>query len=152
MKTLLKGTPGIIVGPSPTQKKFYEDQYAKVSFVESIPCIKVKLSGVPRCSEHYQFVNSKLLEFIDKEIDNYCRLHLLTDSTEAGLILDEDMTYYRMNVIPAMEKAGIRYHAVVLPESFLARLFVNQTSLSTKKLKVEYFNTLSGACKWLRNR
>jgi hypothetical protein len=151
MKTLVKEKP-MLREPSPAQKKFYEDQYAKVSFVESIPCIKVKLSGVPRCSEHYQFVNTKLVEFIQSEIANYCRLHLLTDSTDAGMILEEDMMYYRMNIIPALEKAGIRYHAVVLPESFIARLFVNQTSLSTKKLKVEYFNTISGACKWLRNR
>ena len=151
MKTLVKERP-IFREPSAAQKKFYEDQYAKVSFVESIPCIKVKLSGVPRCSEHYQFVNTKLVDFIQSEIANYCRLHLLTDSTEAGMILDEDMMYYRLNIIPALEKAGIRYHAVVLPESFIARLFVNQTSLSTKKLKVEYFNTISGACKWLRNR
>jgi hypothetical protein len=151
MKTLVKEKP-LLREPSATQKKFYEDQYAKVSFVESIPCIKVKLSGVPRCSEHYQFVNGKLVEFIQSEVPNYCRLHLLTDSTDAGLILEEDMTFYRMTVIPALEKAGIRYHAVVLPESFIARMFVNQTSLSTKKLKVEYFNTISGACKWLRNR
>jgi hypothetical protein len=151
MKTLVRENP-LVKEPSATQKKFYEDQYAKVSFVESIPCIKVKLSGVPRCSEHYQFVNSKLVEYIQSEISNYCRLHLLTDSSEAGLILEEDMSFYRLNIIPALEKAGIRYHAVVLPEGFLARLFVNQTSLSTKKLKVEYFNTVSGACKWLRNR
>ena len=138
--------------PSDTQKKFYEDQYAMVSFVESIPCIKVKISGVPHSSEHYQFVHSKLLEFINAERDNYCRLHLLTDSTKAGIVLDEDMTYYRMNVIPAIEKAGIRYHAIVLPESLFARLFINENTLSTKKLQVEYFNTISGACKWLRHR
>ena len=138
--------------PTATQKKFYEDQYAMVSFVESIPCIKVKISGVPHSSEHYQFVHSKLLEFINAERDNYCRLHLLTDSTKAGIVLDEDMTYYRMNVIPAIEKAGIRYHAIVLPESLFARLFINENTLSTKKLQVEYFNTISGACKWLRHR
>jgi len=151
MKTIIKERPGI-KEPSVTQKKFYEDQYAMVSFVESIPCIKVKLSGVPHSSEHYQYVHLKLLEFINSEIENYCRLHLLTDNTKAGVVLEEDLVYYKMNVIPAIEKAGIRYHAIVLPESLFGRLFINQTSLSTKKLKVEYFNTISGACKWLRNR
>jgi hypothetical protein len=151
MKTILKSTPGISE-PTAAQKKFYEDQYAMVSFVESIPCIKVKFSGVPHSSEHYQFVHLKLLECIHSEIENYCRLHLLTDSTKAGLVLEEDIEFYKVNVIPAMEKAGIRYHAVVLPESLFVRFIINQTSLSTKKLKVEYFNTVSGACKWLRNR
>lgn len=138
--------------PSANQKKFYEDQYAMVSFVDSVPCIKVRLSGVPHSSEHYQFVYLKLLEVINSEIDNYCRLHLLTDSTKAGLVLEEDITHYKTHVIPAIERAGIRYHAIVLPESLFARLFVQQTSFSTKKLKVEYFNTISGACKWLKHR
>jgi hypothetical protein len=151
MKTMIK-QPVAIKDPTPTQKTFYEDQYAMVSFVESIPCIKVKLSGVPQSSEHYQFVNEKLLEVITSETQNYCRLHLLTDSTKAGLVLDEDITYYKMNVIPAMEKAGIRYHAIVLPESLFGRMLIDQVSLATKKLKVEYFNTISGASKWLKNR
>lgn len=141
-----------LMEPSVSQRKFYEDQYAMVSFVESIPCIKVKISGVPHSSEHYQFVHSKLLEFINAERENYCRLHLLTDSTKAGIVLDEDISYYHMNVIPALEKAGIRYHAIVLPESSFARLFINRDSMPTRRLKVEYFNTISGACKWLRHR
>ncbi len=151
MKTLIK-TRTRVKEPSATQKKFYEDQYAMVSFVESIPCIKVKISGVPHSSEHYQFVHSKLLEFINAERDNYCRLHLLTDSTKAGIVLDEDISYYQTNVVPAIERAGIRYHAIVLPENSFARLFINPITMSTKKLKVEYFNTISGACKWLRHR
>lgn len=151
MKTMIKERTGI-KEPNSTQKTYYEDQYAMVSFVESIPCIKVRLSGVPHSSDHYQFVHLKLLEFIQSEIENYCRLHLLTDSSKAGLVLEEDLTYYKMNILPAIEKAGIRYHAIVLPESLFGRLFIHEASLSTKKLKVEYFNTISGACKWLRNR
>jgi hypothetical protein len=151
MKTIMRQQP-VIAEATAGLKKFYEDQYAMMSFVESIPCIKVKFSGVPHSSDHYQFVHVKLLECIHAEMENYCRLHLLTDSTKAGLVLEEDMEYYKMNVLPAIEKAGIRYHAVVLPESLFVRLIVNQTSLSTKKLKVEYFNTVSGASKWLRNR
>ena len=134
------------------QKNFYHDQYAMVTFVESVPCIKVKISGVPHSSEHYQFVHSKLIEVIRSEVENYCRLHLLTDSSKAGVVLDEDFDYYRMNVIPALEKAGIRYHAIVMPEGLIARLTLSQNGLSTKKLKVEYFNTISGACKWLKHR
>lgn len=151
MKTIVQER-SVVREPSATQKKFYEDQYAMVSFVESVPCIKVKLSGVPHSSEHYQYVHSKLLEFIHSEIENYCRLHLLTDSTQAGLVLDEDLSFYKMNVIPAIEKAGIRYHAIVIPQSLFGRLFFQEISLSTKKLKVAYFNTISGACKWLKNR
>lgn len=76
--------------------------------------------------------------------------HLLTDTTEAGLVLDEDMMY-KMN-IPVMEEAGIRYHAIVLPKSFFARWIRNQTSLSNRKLKVEYFDSVLSAFRWLRKR
>jgi hypothetical protein len=132
---------------------FYEDKYASVSVVESVPCVKVKLSGFPQGSDHYQFVQSKLLETIRNQISNYCRLHLLTDSTEAGLVLDEDMTYFKTTIIPAMEDAGIRYHAIVLPQNFCARWIRSQTALTTsRKLKVEYFESVLSAFKWLKKR
>jgi len=131
---------------------FYEDKYASVSVVESVPCVKVKLSGFPQGSDHYQFVQSKLLETIRNQISNYCRLHLLTDSTEAGLVLDEDITYFKTTIIPAMEEAGIRYHAIVLPQNFYARWIRNQTALPNRKLKVEYFESVLSAFKWLKKR
>src|SRR5688572_12345417 len=126
---------------STKKNTFYEDPYASVSVIEAVPCVKVKLSGFPRGSEHYQFVQSKLLETVRDQIKKYCRLHLLTDTTEAGLVLDEDMTYYKMNIIPAMVEAGIRYHAIVLPKNFFAQWIRDQTFLSNRKLKVEYFDS-----------
>ena len=131
---------------------FYEDQYASVSVVESVPCVKIKLSGFPTGSDHYQFVQSKLLEIIWNQINNFCRLHLLTDSTEAGLVLDEDIMYYKMNIIPRLEEAGIRYHAIVLPPNFVARWIRNQMDLSNRKLKVEFFDKLQDARRWLKKR
>ena len=136
----------------PAQRKVYEDQYAMVSIMDSIPCVKMTLNGVPQSSDHFQFVQGKMLESIHTGMEDYCRLHLLTDGSKAGVVLDEDLDYYKTNVVPAMEKAGIRYHAIVLPESFIVRLIINQITLSTEKLKVECFKTIRGASKWLRNR
>jgi len=137
---------------STRKKTFYEDQYASVSVVESVPCVKVKLSGFPQGSDHYQYVQIKLLETIRNQISNFCRLHLLTDNTEAGLVLDEDMTYFKSNIIPAMEEAGIRYHAIVLPQNFFARVIKNQTAVPNRKLKVAYFDSVLGAFKWLKKQ
>jgi hypothetical protein len=131
---------------------FYEDQYVSLTVVESVPCVKIKLSGFPHDSDHYQFVQSKLLEIIWNQINNFCRLHLLTDSTEAGLVLDEDIMYYKMNIIPRLEDAGIRYHAIVLPPNFVARWIRNQMALSNRKLKVEFFDKLLDARRWLKKR
>ena len=129
---------------------FYEDQYASLTVVESVPCVKIKLSGVPQGSDHYQFVQSKLLEIILNQINNFCRLHLLTDSTEAGMVLEEDIMYYKMNIIPRLEEAGIRYHAIVLPPNFVAQWIRNQMALSNHKLKVEFFDKLLDARRWLK--
>ena len=131
---------------------FYEDQYASVSVVESVPCVKIKLSGFPTGSDHYRFVQSKLLETIWNQINNFCRLHLLTDSTEAGLVLEEDIMYYKMNIIPRLEEAGIRYHAIVLPPNFVARWIRNQMALSNRKLKVKFFDKLQDARRWLKKK
>ena len=131
---------------------FYEDQYASVSVVESVPCVKIKLSGFPTGSDHYRFVQSKLLETIWNQINNFCRLHLLTDSTEAGLVLEEDIMYYKMNIIPQLEEAGIRYHAIVLPPNFCSRWIRNQMALSHRKLKVEFFDKLLDARRWLKKK
>jgi hypothetical protein len=131
---------------------FYEDEYASVSVVESVPCVKIKLSGFPTGSDHYRFVQSKLLETIWNQINNFCRLHLLTDSTEAGLVLEEDIMYYKMNIIPRLEEAGIRYHAIVLPPNFVARWIRNQMEFSNRKLTVKFFDTLRDARRWLKKR
>ena len=134
------------------KKTFYEDQYASLTVVESVPCVKIKLFGFPQGSDHYQFVQSKLLETIWNQINNFCRLHLLTDSTEAGLVLDEDIMYYKNNIIPRLEEAGIRYHAIVLPPNFVARWIRNQMALSNHKLKVEFFDKLLDARRWLKKK
>jgi hypothetical protein len=149
MKTQIKS---VTTDTFVTPKKFFEDEYATVSFVESVPCVKLTLTGVPHSSDHFQFVYHKVLEFVNLEVDNYCKLHMLTDSTHAGIVLQEDILFYQTNVIPALEKAGLRYHAIVLPQSILSKLILSEISLSTKKLKVEFFNNVSGACKWLKNR
>ena len=131
---------------------FYKDEYVSLTVVDSVPCVKIKLFGFPKGSDHYQFVQSKLLETIWNQINNFCRLHLLTDSTEAGLVLEEDIMYYKMNIIPRLEEAGIRYHAIVLPPNFVARWIRNQMDFSNRKLKVKFFDTLADARKWLKKR
>jgi hypothetical protein len=133
------------------QRRFFEDQYAEVTLHESIPCVKIKLDGVPKTSEHYQLVYRKLVESVEVTTKQYYRMHLLTDSTNAGFVLDEDIHFYQHYVLPAIERAGLRYHAIVLPKSYLGRLFVNQHAMKTNKLQIKYFDSVRSACSWLRN-
>jgi hypothetical protein len=147
MKTL---TPEPLIAETP--RLLYKDTYANVSLIESVPCIRIRLNGVPQSSEHYQFVLNKLVEFLYIGKQNYFKIHLLTDISKAGLVLDEDMNFYNENIIPAIENAGVRHHAMILPENFFVRMVVNQFSPPSKKIHVEYFNNVKAANRWLRSQ
>ena len=131
-------------------KPFYKDEYATVELDESIPCIRLTLSGIPRYSEHYQLVQTRRLELMQREIKNYPKLHMLTDSRTAGPVLDEDINYFKAEVMPQMEKIGIRYLAVVMPSSKFTRLSIKEMEEGAAVMKVRNFESIREARSWLR--
>ena len=131
-------------------KPFYEDEYATIEMDDSIPCIKLTLNGIPRYSEHYQLVQKKRLELMHLEIKNYPRLHMLTDSRTAGVVLDEDVTYFKTHVLSEMEKAGIRYLAIVMPSSKFTQLTIKEMTEGAMVMKICYFESMREARHWLR--
>lgn len=131
-------------------RPFYKDEYATLELDDSIPCIKLTLEGIPRYSEHYQFVQQKRLELIRQEIGNYPKLHMLTDSRTAGPVLDEDVQYFKEHIMPAMEKMGIRYLAVVMPSSKFTRLSIVEMERAREVMEVRNFESMREARSWLR--
>jgi hypothetical protein len=131
-------------------KPFYKDQYATLELDDSIPCVRLKLEGTPRYSEHYQFVQQKRLELIRQEIGNYPKLHMLTDSSTAGPVLDEDVQYFKKEIMPAMEKLGIRYLAIVMPNSKFTRLVIKEMTEAVAMMKIRQFASMREARSWLR--
>ncbi|MEJ1239124.1 hypothetical protein WBG78_13395 [Chryseolinea sp. T2] len=131
-------------------KPFFEDDYAVIEFDDTIPCVKVTLRGVPKGSDHYQLVQAKRLELMAQEIRNYPKLHMLTDSSSAGPVLDEDIMHFRDQVMPAMEKAGVRYLAIVVPTNKFTQLTIREMTQEADIMKVRYFETLRDAKQWLR--
>jgi hypothetical protein len=128
-------------------KPFFKDEYATIELDETIPCVKLTLNGIPRYSEHYQFVQTKRLELMHEQIRNYPKLHMLTDSRTAGPVLDEDVEHFKTKVMPEMEKAGIRYLAIVMPKSKFTQLTITQ---HTPVMKVQYFESMREARYWLK--
>jgi hypothetical protein len=139
-----------LFNPESMIRPFYKDEYATLELDDSIPCIKLVLSGIPRYSEHYQFVQQKRLELIRKEVGNYPKLHMLTDSRTAGPVLEEDVDYFKMNILPAMEKLGIRYLAVVMPSSKFTRLSIKEMEEGAQVMKIRNFESIREARSWLR--
>jgi hypothetical protein len=131
-------------------KFYYKDEYATLELDDSIPCIRMTLDGVPRYSEHYNYVQAKRLELMNLEIKNYPKLHMLTDSRTAGPVLDEDVEHFRNHVLPEMEKAGIRYLAIVMPASKFTHLTIRDMTSNPKIITVNYFDSMREARHWLR--
>lgn len=129
---------------------FYQDEYATLELDDSVPCIKQTLNGIPRYSEHYQFVQQKRLELIKQEIGNYPKLHMLTDSRTAGPVLDEDVTYFTTHIMPEMERLGIRYLAVVMPSSLFTRLSIVEMERAKQLMEVRNFESMREARAWLK--
>jgi len=145
MKTLeLTETPESMVNP------FFKDEYATIELDESIPCIKLTLNGIPRYSEHYHFVQAKRLELMYEQIKNYPKLHMLTDSRTAGPVLDEDVAHFKTNVMPEMEKAGVRYLAIVMPKNKFTQLTIKEMTDNTEIMKVQSFESVRDARHWFR--
>lgn len=139
-----------IFNTSSMVKPFYKDEYATLELDDSVPCIKLTLDGIPRYSEHYQFVQQKRLELIQQEVGNYPKLHMLTDSRTAGPVLDEDVEYFKTRIMPEMERMGIRYLAVVMPASKFTRLSIVEMEQAKRIMEVRNFESMREARAWLR--
>jgi hypothetical protein len=131
-------------------KAFYQDEYATIELDDSIPCIRLTLNGVPRYSEHYNFIQKKRLELMQQEIRNYPKLHMLTDSRTAGPVLDEDVLHFKTEIMPAMEQAGIRYLAIVMPSSKFTQLTIRDMTAQPRVMTIQYFESMREARHWLR--
>jgi hypothetical protein len=131
-------------------KLYFQDEYATIELDDCVPCVKLTLRGVPKHSEHYALVQARRLELINREVKNYPKLHMLTDSSEAGPVLEEDVLHFRENVMPAMEKAGIRYLAIVMPSNKFTQLTIDDMTKERKSIEVRQFDSLREARQWLK--
>lgn len=136
----------------PAVSLYYQDEYATIELDESVPCVKVKLDGMPRFSEHYQLVQTKRLECMREGMKRHKMLHMLTDSRSAGPVLEEDVTYFREKVLPEMEKSGVRYLAIVMPSNVFTRMTIQDMTSNTAVITVRYFESTREAREWLKSK
>ncbi len=133
------------------QSCYYEDTYAKIEFDPMIRAVKLTLDGVPRYSEHYQFVQRKRVELVKREAKRFGRVNLLTDSSTAGPVLDEDVTFFKQQILPDLEKAGVRFLAIVMPESKFTQHTIREMTERSRSISVKYFDSMREARSWLRH-
>jgi hypothetical protein len=131
-------------------RPYYQDEYATIELDDAIPCICLTINGVPRYSEHYELVQQKRLELMHQEIKNYPKLHMLTDSRTAGPVLDEDVLHFKTHIMPEMEKAGVRYLAIVMPTNKFTQLTIRDMTQQVRVINVRYFESMREARHWLK--
>jgi hypothetical protein len=136
----------------PEVRLHFMDEYATIELDESIPCIKLKLEGVPRSSDHYRLIQDKRMELMRQEAKRHKLLHMLTDSRKAGPVLDEDVEYFRSHVLPEMDRAGVRYLAIVRPKSVFTRMTVQEMTQNAGQLTVRGFDSVREAREWLKSK
>jgi hypothetical protein len=136
----------------PAVTLFYQDEYATLELDESVPCVKLKLEGMPRYSEHYQLVQGKRLELMREGMKRHRLLHMLTDSRTAGPVLEEDVQYFREKILPEMERSGVRFLAIVMPGSVFTRMTIQDMTSNTNSITVRYFDSTREAREWLRSK
>ncbi|MEI9919575.1 MAG: hypothetical protein WDO14_12320 [Bacteroidota bacterium] len=136
----------------PAVKLFYQDEYATLELDESVPCVKLKLEGMPRFSEHYQLVQRKRLDLMREGMKRHKLLHMLTDSRTAGPVIEEDVQHFREKILPEMEKAGVRYLAIVMPSNVFTRMTIQDMTNGASLITVRYFESIREAREWLRSK
>jgi hypothetical protein len=151
-----RNQPGLSRGQSqrfmPAVTLYYQDEYATLELDESVPCVKLKLDGMPRFSEHYQLVQTKRLELMREGMKRHKLLHMLTDSRTAGPVLEEDVQYFKDKILAEMEKAGVRYLAIVMPTNVFTRMTIQDMTSNLNLITVRYFESIREAREWLRSK
>lgn len=133
-------------------KQFYRDEYVTIELDDEVPCVKATVQGLPRFSEHFQLVQVKRLELLHQEIKNFELLHLLTDSRQAGPILDVDVEFFKLSVLPEIESMGIKFWAIVLPKSKFTRFAIREMTADSKLIEFSNFEDIREARAWLKSK
>lgn len=136
----------------PAVTLYYQDEYATLELDESVPCVKLKLEGMPRFSEHYQLIQNKRLELMREGMKRHKLLHMLTDSRAAGPVLEEDVQFFRDRVMPEMETAGVKFLAIVMPSNVFTRMTIQDMTGNSKLINIRYFDSIREAREWLRSK
>lgn len=133
-------------------KQFYRDDYVTIELDDEVPCVKATAQGLPKFSEHFQLVQVKRLELLHQEIKNFDLLHLLTDSRQAGPILDIDVEFFKQSVLPEIESMGVKFWAIVLPKSKFTRFVVREMISESEQIEFRTFEDMREARTWLRSK
>jgi hypothetical protein len=75
-----------------------------------------------------------------------------SDTTNLGVLKDEDTQWFMETIVPAMLKAGINKQALIVPKSVISQISLNHAAEAAGKigLQTQYFDNPTAALAWLK--
>ena len=89
-------------------------------------------------------------EFI-KICDNLKVSKIISDAKQQKVIQIEDLEWMKYFVIPGMINSGVKYLAIVIPESTFGKLAMKSFAEAANEITVNLFEDLLSAKEWILN-
>lgn len=75
----------------------------------------------------------------------------LTDVSRMVGGYDSSKEWMQKEIMPLVIKAGLRYHAMVIPKNIFAKLSTNDYKMAVKDYEVQLFDDIDKAKAWLKS-
>ncbi|HYF02632.1 MAG TPA: hypothetical protein VEC36_04605 [Patescibacteria group bacterium] len=132
---------------------YWEDSFARVTFERDVPAVMIQWLSYAT-SQQFRTAIKKELEAYEHFLREHKKLHWIAETTRMIGVGHEDIEWVASELNPRMYKAGLRYMAVVLPQSAFAKMSVDDYVQFTdqKQIEIRNFGNLSDAKSWLKTK
>ncbi len=132
----------------------YNEEFAKLEFDESVPCITwtpVKFVTGEKWRQPFRMG----MDYMEERIKEMPDLGWLNDTRSLKTVKMDDLRWLNENVNDRAYKFGAKKVAFVLPENIFGKLAVKfyveyTTKRMDNKFQIKAFNTLEKAKEWLK--
>ncbi len=86
-----------------------------------------------------------------KAVEKYHTKKLLSDTRKHAVVTLNDSTWVAKEIVPKLISAGLKYHAMVLPESIFGKMAIdNYQANVNNNLFIQNFKSREIAIQWLQ--
>ena len=101
------------------------------------------------------YLSSNSLREFQTEFINICQTlkvsKIISDTKQQKVIQIEDLEWMKYFVIPSMINSGVKYFAIVMPESTFGKLAMKSFADAANEITVKLFEDLLSAKEWISN-
>lgn len=124
---------------------YFSSKYVVVNWLQDIQCVYLQWNGFVIGSEYRAALNKAVELLEQKEAQNW-----IGDISNLGVVSETDQKWTNEDWTPRLLKTKLKNMALILPESFVARISVNNIISEFKSLNVKYFSDFEDAANWLK--